>query len=489
MAQRSQWLLATSLSLFFALNASADPLPVSGLKVSELDVFDATMQNFMQLNGISAGVAAIMKDGVPVYRRAFGWQDAAQATPLGPDAVFRLASVTKPLTAALVRNLIADGMLNLNDRVFSLGTPGTGLLNYVPFGTPDPRLQSITVDHLLRHRGGWDRNTAGPGGTYLDLTYLEQQVASDMGLSTPPGRDATTRWIMGKPLQFNPGALDRYSNIGYLLLGLIAESVIGKPLIDQLQQDLFAPLGVTAEKIVAGRTFSEDQDSREPYYDSAGSISSNVFYPDHSAQPFVPSPYGGWDHEARIGQGGVVADPLAILEYLDTYQVSGDAIGGPRPAPGTWRWNHTGSLSGVQTLARQRGDGINYVVFFNKRSSSNSYASQIRSIFDGIFDTGQIAAWPSTDIRDVDSFLSADFNTDGLVNDEDLSFWQLAYADGRSFGDADGDGDSDGQDFLAWQRQVSLSSMATIASQSVPEPTALLLLVGTLCLSASCSRG
>lgn len=76
MAQRSQWLLATSLSLFFALNVSADPLPVSGLKVPELDVFDATMQNFMQLNGISAGVAAIMKDGVPVYRRAFGWQDA-----------------------------------------------------------------------------------------------------------------------------------------------------------------------------------------------------------------------------------------------------------------------------------------------------------------------------------------------------------------------------------------------------------------------------
>jgi hypothetical protein len=80
-----------------------------------------------------------------------------------------------------------------------------------------------------------------------------------------------------------------------------------------------------------------------------------------------------------------------------------------------------------------------------------------------------IAAWPSDDIRDVTNFLTADFNSDGVVDEQDHSFWQLAYAD-HEFADANGDGDSDGQDFLAWQRQFGRSLVPLDASQSVPEP-------------------
>jgi CubicO group peptidase (beta-lactamase class C family) len=394
-------LLTAALSFLVATPVHSQSLPVAGPSIPELQRFDTAVDDFMFINGISAGVAAISKDGVPVYRRTFGWQDAARTTPLDHDAVFRLASVTKPLTAAVIRNQIAAGSLHLNDRVFSLGTPGAGLLDYTPFGTPDPRLANITVDHLLRHRGGWDRDEAGPGSTSRDLTYQERRIAADMGLASPPGRDATARWIMGQPLQFNPGSEERYSNVGYLLLGLVAERVAGKPLIEQFQQDLFAPLGVPANQVLAGRTFAADADPREPFYDGGpGNVSANVFYPAYSDEAVVPSPYGRFDLEARIGQGGVVADPLAILEFLNHYQSNGDAIGGPRPAPGTWRWNHTGSQDGVQTLARQRGDGINYVVFFNKESTGTSYASQIRTIFDNILDSGQITKWPTADIRD-----------------------------------------------------------------------------------------
>jgi CubicO group peptidase (beta-lactamase class C family) len=205
---------------------------------------------------------------------------------------------------------------------------------------------------------------------------------------------------MGQPLQFNPGSEEQYSNIGYLLLGLIAEQVTGKPLLEQFQQDLFAPLGVPSTQILAARTFAADQDSREPYYDGGRIYESNVFYPAHSSEPWVLPPYGSFDVEARIGQGGVVADPLALLEFLNNYQTNGPGIGGPRPLPGSWRWNHTGSQDGVSTLARQRGDGINYVVFFNKDSNGTSYSSQIRTIFDGIIDSNQISNWPTMDVRE-----------------------------------------------------------------------------------------
>src|SRR5690606_11172637 len=201
----------------------------------------------------------------------------------------------------------------------------------MPFGTADPRVNDITVLHLLRHQGGWDRDIAG------DHTYRERTIASDMGLTSPPGRDATMSWILGKPLQFAPGTDSAYSNIGFMALGLISEELTGKPHIEVLRERVFGPIGVDPNDVIHGRTFAEDQDPREPFYDGSP-FATNVFYPSHSNERWVDRPYGGWDQEARIGQGAVVATPLAILEFLDHYQVAGDNIGGPRPAPGNWRW-------------------------------------------------------------------------------------------------------------------------------------------------------
>ncbi len=132
--------------------------PVTGVRVSRFAELDATMQSYMQSKGITAGMAAVMRNGVPIYHRAFGWDDQAKTIPRQPDAVMRLASVTKPLTAAAVRKLIAAGEFNLSSRVFGLDGPGSGLLDHEAFGVPDPRLRDVTVEHLLRHRGGWDRD-------------------------------------------------------------------------------------------------------------------------------------------------------------------------------------------------------------------------------------------------------------------------------------------------------------------------------------------
>lgn len=474
-ALRRRWCaLLPALALAACSAAHAQQLPVSGLRVPQLAAVDAMLQNYMQGNGISAGMVAIMRHGVAVYRRAFGWQDQLQTRPLRPDSIMRLASVTKPITAAAVRKLISRGDFALNSRVFSIDQPGAGLLDLAPFGVVDDRVKNITVEHLLRHRGGWDREIAG------DLTYRETLIASQMALPSPPGREATLSWILGQPLQFNPGAREAYSNIGALALGLVIEKYSGMSYIDFVRQEVFAPLGVSADQLVAGRTFSEDQDPREPFYDHAGDFDPNVFWPTRGAGPSVPAPYGGWDHEARIGQGGVVADPLAILEFLNAHQVNGAGIGGPRPAPGTWRWNHTGGFEGTATLARQRGDGINYVVFFNKDApASESYAVDMRTMLDAYFDSTLIA-WPAIDVTTAPVGASGDFNLDGYIDADDLAHWQPALGrhDG---GDADGDGDTDGADFLVWQRAVGAVA-ATIDSVVIPEPdSATAMLIAVVC--------
>ena len=388
-------------------------IPSNGRLVPELEILDETILEFMKLNDIGACMLAVMNDGTTVYHRCFGWQDAGRNVELPLNTIMRLASVTKPLTAAATRKLVTEGSISLQDFVFDDGS-NDGILDLQPFGVPDPRIYDITVDHLLRHRGGWDRGIAG------DLTYMETTIAAAMGLPSPPGRLATVRWIMGQPLQVDPGSEYIYSNIGFLLLGMIVEQESGQPLIEFLREGVFGPIGILDCQLIHGRTFATEHDPREPWYNHHGRISPNVFYPIYDDDEFVFSPYGGWDHEARIGQGAVVADPLAILEFLNHFQVNGDDIGGPRPLPGNWRWNHTGSFIGTNTLARQRGDGINYVVLFNKRPQSgvSSYSSQIRTILDAIFDNGQIGNWPTYDVtRD----LIGDLNCDGNVDLLDVS--------------------------------------------------------------------
>lgn len=384
--------VALALMALASRGLAADPIPIVGVPVPELGVLDGKMTEIMEANNISAASLSMMRNGTVLLHHVYGWQDRARQKPLRPDALFRLASVTKPFTAAAVRRLIANGQLSLSTRVFSLGMPGAGVLPYAPFGTPDPRLGDITVDHLLKHRGGWDRDIAG------DLTYRERTIANAMGVACPPGRENAVRYIMGQPLHNDPGSTYAYSNIGYLLLGLIIETVSGQDYRSYVQANVIGLDGFTTADWLLGRTFAVDQDAREPYYDEP-ILASNVFYPASSAVVNVERPYGSFDLEARTGQGRIVTRGIVLLRYLSRFQVNGDSIGGPRPAPCSWRRNHTGAQTGCNTLARQRGDGFNYAVLFNKRPASGTdYASQIRTNLDTVFDTGGIPSWPTADI-------------------------------------------------------------------------------------------
>lgn len=349
-------------------------------------LLDSLMVAFTAEHDIGAAAIGVMKDGVVVYDRVFGWKDRERTIPLPEDAMMRIASVTKPFTAAAVRELAREGALDLDAFAFDLGQAGGGVLDIEPFpALGDARLAEITVRHLLTHRGGWDRSIAG------DLTYREIEIAEVMSVPSPPGRLNTVRYILGRPLEFDPGSERSYSNIGYLVLGLIIEEVSGTDYLTLLFDRVLSPLGVSDGDVILGRTFPRDRSDREPWYDNGDWLTRNVFDPDG---PRVRWPEGGWDHEARVAQGRLVASTEPILRFLDVYQVAGDDIGRHRrrPEPTGWHWNHTGSLPGTNAVARQRWDGVNYVVLFNKRHSSN-YAGQIRDMIDDILNNTRIA-WP-----------------------------------------------------------------------------------------------
>lgn len=413
-------LLALLCTLWSLPHARAQPCtPITGCEVPHLAPVDDLMFAFMCSRGIPGATLAVSRDGVVVYERGFGFSDQALTQPMPPDAMMRIASVSKPMTAAAIRVLIADGELSLSTHAFDLGQPGAGVLPHQPFpALGDPRLADITIDNLLRHRGGWDRGIAG------DLTYMETAIAQAMGVPSPPGRDNTLRYILGQPLQHAPAAAERYSNIGYLVLGMIVEEISGMELIDFIHQRVLLPLGVPQTEHTAGRTFEADRHPREPRYHAQGLV-TNVYAPQG---PRVSPPYGGWDHEARVGQGGQITTTRALLALLNARYISGPLIGAPLPSqlsPG-FRRNHTGALHGTESLARQRGDGICYAVIFNQRASP-SYSGEIRTQLDQLFDS-DVIQWPGAPQPSCHN--PYDLNSDGVLNFFDIAFMIDAYQQG-----------------------------------------------------------
>ena len=377
-----------ALGLIFGLAglpATIAQLPVTGVPVPELADFDDAMQDHMALYGLQAGVLAVSRDGCVVYQRGFGW--LSESHPLPENTPMRLASVEKPLTAATVRKLANLGHFSLGDCVFDLDQPGGGILDIEPWGDiGDDELQDITVEDLLHHEGGWDGELIG-----FDPQFEAIFIAGDMGISSPPGRVNTARYMLSQPLQHSPGTQFAYCNFGYMLLGLIVEQFEGPLHVDAIREHALTPaMWVPATELIRGRTFLADQSPREPAYLCPEYTCTNAFDPEG---PQIECPYGRWDHEAFTGHGNLVASAAPLLTFLDRYVVFGSSIGMPLSAPISN--GHTGAIDGTSTVARQRSDGINVVVLFNQRipnSDPDLAATMAAEIYE-LIDTTSIT-WP-----------------------------------------------------------------------------------------------
>lgn len=412
--------LGAILLTVFAAPAIAVPPPVTGVSVPELAAFDVLMQDFMEDNGIDAGVLGIMRDNCVVYMRGFGWQNVGHTDRLGPDAMLRLASVTKPVIAAAIVRLDQQlGGTLLTRNAFDLGQADGGVLDLDPWpAVGDNRLQNITVQQLINHQGGWDDNS----GAEPDWTYREVQIANAMGVASPPGRTNTMRYILGRPLDFNPGTTGLYANTNYLALGLILEQESGMSVETYVRTQLLGQFPwVNQADIARGRTFVANKHPREPHYHSFGNV-TNVFDPNGAS---VAQPHGGWDHEARVGQGGLISAAVPLLTIANNHTIRGVPI----DPTNTGSWTHTGSLpSGTATVLRRRGDGICFVVLFNRRSVSSgdpSFGGTIQGQIDTLINAGGID-WPAecVDGTWVDFEKGVLFGSDGTFLNPYLALWQ-----------------------------------------------------------------
>ncbi len=197
--------------------AAPAPTPVLAPSAEVAGKVDAYLQAQATINGFS-GTVLVARGGSPVFSKGYGWANAEWQIPNTPTTKFRLGSITKQFTAAVVLRLQEQKKLSIQDPICTYVAP-----------CPDT-WKPITVHHLLTHTSGIPSYTGLPGyGTTMMMPRtIDQMVAVFREL----------------PLEFAPGEKFKYNNSGYFLLGVIIEKVAGKKYEDALRDEIFGPLGM-----------------------------------------------------------------------------------------------------------------------------------------------------------------------------------------------------------------------------------------------------
>jgi N-acyl-D-aspartate/D-glutamate deacylase/CubicO group peptidase (beta-lactamase class C family) len=351
---------------------------------------DDVVSRFIERHRIP-GVAVAVTDGPDVtYARGFGYGDVGSGDVVSPDSLFRIASISKPITAVAVLQLIEQDKLKLDAKVFDLlSDKATG----EPFPFADPHCKEITIRHLLQHRGGWDR------GKSFDAMFQSVRFAEETGVAAPAGPAEIMKAMSQVKLDFAPGERYAYSNYGYCLLGRVIEHISGQSYSDYVKQHVLSRSGITGMSI--GRSRLAERQPREVRYYDPG-ISKSVFAIDQGQR--VPSMYGAWNLEAMDSHGAWIASVTDLAKFA--IACAPDSSAGLLQ-PATWKlvterppglaghnedgspksnyyglgWSidvagngnltlsHSGSLPGTSTRLIRRPDGTCVVVLCNARNS------------------------------------------------------------------------------------------------------------------------
>ena len=203
----------------------------AGMSAARLARIPVRMKEFVAAGKTAGVVTLVARHGHVASLEAVGYQDLESKTPMRTDTVFRLASVTKPVTCAGIMILVDEGRLSLIDPVEKF-LPELKDLKLNPCGTlagyncePVTPSRPVNVLDLMTHTSGL------PGGTPAGAappTTLAERVAA----------------VRGTTLLFEPGTAWNYSNIGIAALGRIIEVIAGEPYDRFLAERIFEPLAM-----------------------------------------------------------------------------------------------------------------------------------------------------------------------------------------------------------------------------------------------------
>ena len=360
----------------------------------------------MKAYGPPGGALAVVKDHRLVYARGYGWADREQKLAATPESLFRIASLSKPVTAVAVLKLAEQKKLDLDGRVFDL----LGLDVHLPqSATLDGRWRRITVRQLLHHTGGWDRAKHGGDPMFIAKEWLAKKFPEfPVGSPWP-----IIRHQLAQPLDFDPETRYAYSNFGYCLLGRVIEKVTGQPYETFVLQTVLAPAHIKRMRL--GRRV-ERADGEVRYYsknDEGAPSAINLEATDAS---------GGWI--ASVVDLGRFAAALDNSQHSPLLKPASFAAMYAPPSPPVSRkddgsledvyygcgWSvrpvgksgkanywHYGDMPGSNTFLVRRTSGISMAVLFNLRPEPKALAD---TDFDSVLRQAaeNVTDWPTEDL-------------------------------------------------------------------------------------------
>jgi CubicO group peptidase (beta-lactamase class C family) len=211
-----------------------------GLSQERLDDITALMQEHVDDERIAGAVAAVARRGKVAYLESVGKRDIENDVEMSADTIFRIASMTKPITSVAVLILYDDGLIRLNDPV-SKYIPEFDRPNVLASGQVRktiPAKRRITIEHLLTHTSGltyhWD---AQLGSLYRDAGITHGLIQDDGVLAEKMKK------LAGIPLLHHPGEKWTYG-LGVDVLGRVVEVASGQTLEEFFQERIFEPLSM-----------------------------------------------------------------------------------------------------------------------------------------------------------------------------------------------------------------------------------------------------
>ena len=231
--------LHLSTALLFACAPAAPP----ETGTSRQAALDSALRQQVESGKVGAIAALVVAaDGTVLYQGAAGPREPGGREPVGPDSLFRLASMTKPITSVAVMQLVERGKVGLDDPV-GRWLPEFRRLRVVTAEDPRrtvPATRQPTVRDLLRH-------TSGLSYTFLNIPGVVEEyrrLGVDDGLAAPDrGLWDNMRRLSRAPLAVQPGSAWRYS-LSTDVLGAVVEKASGLPLDRYVAQNIAGPLGL-----------------------------------------------------------------------------------------------------------------------------------------------------------------------------------------------------------------------------------------------------
>jgi uncharacterized protein (TIGR03437 family) len=368
-------------------------IPISGPSSSIFAPVDQAATALMQKYGIPGMAIGITKGGRLVFAHGYGFADRDTQTPVNPDSLFRLASISKPLTATAADKLVELGILKYNTGAFSV----LSNLRPLPGGHEDPRVSQITVQELMMHQSGWGDSTGY--NRYADI----RAAANAVNLPLPGTFEDLIEYELGRPLDYDPGSTSDYCNFCYGVLAEVVQTA-SKADYETYVRSVLANAGLTKTRI-GGHLLANKFPGEVTYYVAPGTPPVAPIYA--GLPPLVPIQYGG----ITVDWGTGSAAGAWISNTIELLRLAASVTLGQSPAMFTtpprsgwgfsalpigrgWEWVHDGGIPGTATRLHLADDAAWCILLntdFNGGSFINDFDAAVKNFL-------QTVAWPGGDL-------------------------------------------------------------------------------------------